>query len=618
MTSLAIALLGSTVAAQQAPESQASNETMRLDAVDHAERLARIALTGDLGFPLLPPVMLGSPSNSLLYADRFPVAEGDDTSGAPEGTPVVESGWIVPGPSGTGTDIGELYRYQLPVGYDPFGPPVPMVIAYHGYGASASSVHAQTTIDEEANARGWIYLAPTGMDDQLFGTPPSQQNVEALIRHMLDTYNVDPERIYMVGFSLGGGIAANFVARHRDPDDMMIAALGVVSGTYDWEQAYNQGDPTLQALMENPYNFGGPPFQQPFRYHQASDLRFLPSSYPPLPGTLDPAESMGTNLGSTPTYVVWDENDPIADVTRQGPIFVGMLQALGATLDHHTVTGTVNPGNGLPAPHSWAVLDEVDLFDFFEGKTADRKPAEFSAQLDRSMGVSWLQLQQRFENMFSYADGTADTGAGDLVLDEVSNATFVRADMSEAGITGQGPFDVYAESANAGNFQLQLTGFECPPAYMLDATTGLLHTGTESDPLTGTLIKHVKGTTPVDLTVVCDPTWTTSLTTTPNPATLGGSITVAFDAPDTSVLAWVVVGFTEALTVVKGHTVAVQLDPPALLVPISLGPDGDLSFLANIPATGGLAGSSILLQALCIDGDFGIDSISNLWVLKFY
>lgn len=600
----------------KAPRLQAEE---RLDAVDHAERMARIAITGDLGFPPLPPVYSNSPKSDLLYADRFPVGSGETSPEAGDGSPapVIVNGFIPSGPNGTGTAIGEIFRYQLPVDYDEQGAPVPMVIAYHGYGSSAGSVHPQTTIDEEANARGWFYMAPTGLDDQLFGTPPSQQNTKSAIQWMLDNFNIDEDRLYMVGFSMGGGVVSNFAARHRDPDGLMIAAIGVVAGTYDWEQAYNTGTTGLKALMENPYNFGGPPFAQPFRYRQASDLRFQSSTYPPLPGTLDPPSSMAVNLGSTPTYLVWDDNDTIVDVLNQGPHFVATLQEQGTLLDFHTVTGTVNPANGQPAPHSWSVLDEVDLFDFFDGKTVDRTPEQFSSMLDLSKDVSWLHLDQRFLDMFSYVDGAAEPGANALTVDAVANATYVEVDMGLAGFTGAGPFDAHVASATGSSFQLRLTGFDVPPAYTLDAGTGLLHPGTESNPLTGSLLKPIVGLAPVDLQVVCDPAWTTKLTTTPNPTAPGASLMLELDAPDTSTIAWLVIGFSEGLSPIKGgHKLSVALGPPAVIVAFVLDEDGDISFPAELPNDGGLSGTSLLLQTIAVDGGFSINSISNRWTLK--
>jgi hypothetical protein len=127
----------------------------------------------------------------------------------------------------------------------------------------------------------------------------------------------------------------------------------------------------------------------------------------------------------------------------------------------------------------------------------------------------------------------------------------------------------------------------------------------------------VTGGTPVDLTVVCQPNWTTRLTTTPNPSTVGGALTIEIDAPDTSVVTWMVIGFTEALSPVKGgNTIAIQLGPPAMLALFTLDANGDNSFPASIPNDGLLAGNSFLLQTLSVDGSFALDSISNLWVLK--
>lgn len=621
-TAIVVALLGITTTAQQpARKNQSADpvrpQQQRLDAADHAERMARIAITGDLGLPPLPPVYHDSPRDDLLYADRFPVGQ-EATSPGDGSLPVVESGFIPSGPAGTGTPIGEIFRYQVPVDYDPLGAAVPMVIAYHGYGASAGSVHAQSTLDEEASARGWFYMAPTGMDDKLFGPPISQQNVSAAIHWMLDNYNIDPDRLYMVGFSMGGGVVSNFAARRRDPDGLMIAALGVVSGSCDWEQTYHTGTAGLKALMENQYNFGASPFDEPFRYHQASDLRFLPSTYPPPPGTLHLPFSMATNLGSIPTYVVWDVDDTLPEVTAQGPHFVSTLQDKGTELDFHTVSGTVNPANGEPATHSWAVLDEADLFDFFEGKVVDRTPVTFSAKLDIGADVSWLHLAQRFLEVFSTVDGTVDAGAGSLAVEEVSNATFIRVDLGVAGLPGPGPFDVSVSTATVGSFHLQLTGSEDPPAYVIDQATGLLYPGTFSDPATGTLIAPIIGAAPpVDLTFVCDPTWTTSLTTSPNPTAPGGVIALSVDAPATSSLAWLVVGIDELLVPVKGgHVITVSLGPPASLIALPLDANGDVSLGGMIPATHALSGTTILLQTVALGGGATVDSISNRWSLQ--
>jgi hypothetical protein len=121
----------------------------------------------------------------------------------------------------------------------------------------------------------------------------------------------------------------------------------------------------------------------------------------------------------------------------------------------------------------------------------------------------------------------------------------------------------------------------------------------------------------VDLTLVCDPTWSTALTTSPNPTVPGGVIALSVDAPATSSLAWLIVGINELLVPIKGgHVVTVSLVPPASLIPLPLDGNGDVSLGGMIPATHALSGTTILLQSVAFGGGGTVDSISNRWSLR--
>jgi acetyl esterase/lipase len=588
----------------------------RLDAADHAVRMQRIRLTGDLGLPMLPPVLPDSPRDSLLFADRFPVNQGPSSEGPDGGTPTMFQGFIPMGHGGTGTDKNEIFEYQLGNDYDEFGAPHPLVVAYHGYGASHSSVAAQSTIDEECNTRGWVYMAPTGIDDQLFGSPVSQQNTQAAIQWMLDNWNIDPDRIYMVGFSVGAGIVSNFTARRRDPDGMMIAAVGIVSGTYDWTMSYVNGSAPLQALLENFYNFGGSPTTYPFRYKRSSDLYFRAGTYPPLPGTVEPEDSMATNLGSTPVYHTWDTGDWLPEAEAQNPVMGTILSGLGGTYMQVTTSGTVDPNTLLPAPHSWAVLDEVDLFDFFDGKTVDRTPNSFDAQLDGGNPVSYLETTQVTIDAFTYVDGLSDTGVDALGILNVKNAGEVVVDLGEAEQTTTGPINLLAASDDANGFSLCLTNFTGNPAYLLDSVSSALIPGTLSDPLAGSLRHHVPGNTLLNADIISEPNWTTKLYTAPDPVAPGGAMVLTIDADPPAVATLLLIGFSEALNNVPGgNKVTVSLGPTTLLVQLPLNGSGDLSLPGGIPNNPSYSGLEVKLQSIDINGSGQVVSISNMWTV---
>ena len=622
----AVVLCAPSAPAQASPQTakpSLQNPRDRIDIVDHIERMKRIEITGDLGFPPLPPVFWDSPQDNLRFADRFPF--GEEAATAADGdTPTPLDGVIPSGPTGTGTSVPEIFKYLLPAGYETFQeglPPIPLVMAYHGYGASANSVATLSTIEEECYERGWAYFAPTGMDDQLFGSPLCLQNLEAALDWMLTNFNIDPDRIYAVGFSMGGGIMSNFAARHRDPGGTMIAALGIVSGTFDWTMSWKQGDQTLKTLMQSNFNFSGPANSPTykFNYQKASGMFYTYASYPPLVQALEPTlnNSLATNLRTIPTYIVWDTGDTLTEVQIQELDFFNVVNSLGGTVEYHTTSGTIHPLNGLPAPHSWAVLDENALFDFFADKVVDRQPASFHALIAESSTVSWMSLEQLFTNTFSIADGTLDTLIPSVALSGVLNATTVHLDMATLGISGSGPVRVNA-GATAGAFKLKLSGFDAPPAYMVDALTGDLVTGTESDPLDDSITQGIVSPDGgLDAIVITDATWTTDLYTGPNPVPVGGALTLDIDAPAPSTLALLFIGFDSALgTIAGGYHITLQVGPPTIFVELPLDLDGNVSLPGNMPNDPVLSGLTMLMQTVAVaGGGGGVQSISNMWSL---
>lgn len=581
---------------------------------DESHRAARLALTGDLGLPELKPLTLGSPRNTLYFADRFPIAPPDATAyaGSP---PVIFDGLIPAGAGGTGTIFPEIFKYQLGNSYDENGPPHPVVVAYHGFGSSANSVAVQSLIDEECDARGWVYVSPTGLDDQLFGSPICQQHISVVIQWLLDNFNVDPDRIYMVGFSMGGGVVTSYAARHRDPDGIMIAAVGSVSATLDWSMEWHQGAASVKTLLQNVYNFGGTPGSQLFNYLQSSALHFTQGTYPPLPGTLDEALSMARNNGPVPTYVTYDTGDTIAWVPGVNDALIGLLEDAGGTVEAVITSGTLD-GGGAPAPHSWAVLDEVDLCDFFEGRSVTRRPATFDGLQDLGGEVSWAETIQATAGDFTVVSGSALPASDELILGDVANARRVVVDASAAEVDAM-PVRITASGAPGEDFLLELTGFASSPSYLLDAATSTLVGLVDSDPAAGSLLVGVEAGTVLDAWVIHDEDWSGVLTTDPNPAPIGSTTEVALDGPAGANGAWTIVSAAEALIMVKGVLIAALPVPPAVVVFLPLDGQGDLTFTADIPNDGLLVGLRLPTQAIFVGSGGTPLAVSNLWGFAF-
>jgi len=572
------------------------------------------AAAGGPDLPALPALAPGSPRDTLLYADRAEVSvsasdypPGFDPAAA---APLLVDAWVPQALTGTG--FAELIQYQLPLGYDPAGPPIPMLVAWHGFGASAASVSAQTALDEWCHALGWAYLSVTGIDDALFGTPPSQQNAAAAIQWMLDGFAIDPDRIHMVGFSMGAGIVGNFAARHREPDGIMIAGLGLVSGSFDWISVW-KNDPSVKSWMHNSWNFGGPPAKDEFPYRRAGSLAFDKTVKKPAVGTHQPTWAMATNLHDIPTYLTWDSGDSIGYLPAQSETFDVLLAGMGTPALVRPVSGTVDPDTGVPATHSWAVLDEAELFAFLAPRVAQRLPATIEAQLDQDRDISVFEVEQAQSGAFSWMDAEVDAGARLVRLNGVVNASVVAVDLKAAGLGNDQSVRVIADSADPTGFTLRLIGGDTPPGYLVDTLTNQILPGVESDPVGNALLVDVPAGAHVDLTTA-QHGWASRLWMTPDPSTPGGAVSFGVDAPAGSRMAWTLIGTSQALTPIAGGVVLlVSPSPPALLLPVPLDVEGDVLVAATVPGNPSLAGASLLLQAVIQGADGRPSDATNVF-----
>jgi predicted esterase len=614
---LSLAVLAGLAGPAPLSAQTASDDRPDFNTIDKASRAARIARIGTLGFPPLPDVTAETPDDTIFYADRMPFGAKPPAGGTIAAVAMVDHAVDA---SITGTGFDELIQYQLPEFYDDQGPGHPLVVAYHGFGGSAGSVALLSTIDEECNSHNWVYLSVTGLDDQLFGSPISQQNTEAGIQYILDNFNIDEDRIYMVGFSVGGGIVANFAARHRDPEGLMIAALGVVSGTQDWALEYNIGVAELKLWLILPENFGGPPSTELFAYQQVGGLYCDPASYPPASSaTTLSVHSMATNLAKVPTYITYDTDDPILHVPHMCDELETLLLSLGGTVTKTVTTDTSVPGPpSIPAPHSWAVLDEVGLFNFLDGKSVNRYPGDFQAQQDLGGPVSWLETTRHRTDAFVYIDGDVDFGTQHVSVSTVSNASALDVDFGTTGIASALPvrFSLTNDDSSK-DLPVTLTGFSQAPHRLHDHTTGSLITLVDSDPASGSLTVHVPAGTSLDVDVVHDPLWTSVLTTTPNPVPIGNLTTLAADGPATSTVGLLVFAVQEQLLNVGGGVILTAWPlAPALRLFVPLDINGDFSIPTVIPNDPGLIGLRIPTQLVTLDAGT-IQSVSNLWGMSF-
>ena len=95
---------------------------------------------------------------------------------------------------GESHDTLDVFSYQIPTTYDE-SIPVPILIAFHQWGGNQNTPY-NTTFDEEAEMRNWIFLSPFGGASNNYNHQGAQEMVMDEIEWMIHHYNIDKNRIF--------------------------------------------------------------------------------------------------------------------------------------------------------------------------------------------------------------------------------------------------------------------------------------------------------------------------------------------------------------------------------------------------------------------------------------
>jgi dienelactone hydrolase len=129
-------------------------------------------------------------------------------------------------------EIKAVYTLQVPKDYDAFRT-YPLVVGLHGGGAGGkerdmvvgSGRAAMMKYGRQAAKHGWIAVCPTAIKAPWAATP-NHDYLLTLIEEISLLYNVDRNRIYLIGHSMGGYGSFYFGPKHAE----MFAAVAPMSG----------------------------------------------------------------------------------------------------------------------------------------------------------------------------------------------------------------------------------------------------------------------------------------------------------------------------------------------------------------------------------------------------
>jgi pimeloyl-ACP methyl ester carboxylesterase len=168
---------------------------------------------------------------------------------------------------------------QLPIGYNP-NVPTPLLISVPGTAEDKDDALIRHMVG--ANQMGWLLASldmrrsrPTeSAKDARSPSLAVQHDIVNLVQYMQANYDVDRSRIYIAGFSTGGGIAATLAAKYPD----VFAGVLDYAGPTDYAEWYYE---RADIVVELSGEFNGEPtnnFEYPRRSSRslARNLQYVP------------------------------------------------------------------------------------------------------------------------------------------------------------------------------------------------------------------------------------------------------------------------------------------------------------------------------------------------------
>lgn len=496
-----------------------------------------------------------------------------------------------------GTGLSEWIQYQVPSGYDPQGPALPLLVCWHSYGQSCQSVASDSLLDEECEARNWIFLSITGAQQCNFGYLDAQIHCTKSIDYLIDIVGlkIDTDRIYMAGLSMGGSAAASYASRHLcETEGYRVAGLILVASSFDLVHAYYQNDPGVQYWM--PILVGGPPTTHNFMYRQIGVLTIIAGD------TYRLDRSMGQNLNNDmPIFLTYAGNDPLTYGPYQNDIFVNMMNDLGANMlvDYRPTD---------PNPHKWELLDVEAAFDFigpYDLEDQEDKAIQVLADTDRQ--YYWAKVVKDDPDSFTGIIGVTMPSQNLVYVSDTINVDSFTVDCDWAGLDGGDTLLFAYNSSEATAQDVMIEDVVVDPTYVVDAD-GVLFDDYSYNSGQQLLEINWDGSEPMNLKCSFEPYNLTLV----SPATAQLTQQVNFQLSEGEPYDPYLMLFAavQAETKVGMRHLLVDPLPPTLWLFYALDVMGKSSFDVIVPNDGNLVGVTIYQQFLTYDPK--VKDISNM------
>jgi poly(3-hydroxybutyrate) depolymerase len=339
----------------------------------------------------------------------------------------------------------------------------PLLTAFHGFGTSHLDIVTRTSFFQEAQARDWFLIAPYqrnlagGPGDISYGSAQSQLHVEAVIRFVLQRYPIDRDRLYGVGFSMGGGAALSYAARHRSRATGAFAAVINHTGTVALSDEYMN---LLVGSLVTGYMetiFGGTPGTARFEWQRSSMLE-LDAMAQIIPGGLH----MAQNLRTVPVQTWFNVDDELAHLVQQSERLDQYLQGVPGA--QHSVVAVPGGLANCDKQHCWDTLDQTAACDWLEQQSLNSFPDEGAILADRDGRWEYFDLTQELAGKFSRLTYGVDSDGNSLTLALPENLARIRASWGALGFDPVDPLKLTVEGFGVTPCPIEITGLPTTPS----------------------------------------------------------------------------------------------------------------------------------------------------------
>jgi poly(3-hydroxybutyrate) depolymerase len=365
-------------------------------------------------------------------------------------------------------DTTETFWLQIPTAYDP-ARPCPLLVGWHQYGSDHMEMKNASQFDSIADARGWIAACHDGPSPTHWTNHAAQSHVVDVIRWIEGQYRVDPNRIYMVGGSMGGAAGMVFSDNHLDPAAPRVAAAASLSGIQDCARRFHEQGWNNSMVGA----FGGTPEKVPFTYHRNSAICFA-----------DSTQSMHFNARHLPLFLTFGSG--VSD-----SIWRSHAEDLYAVMAGWA-DNVVLHESGLPG-HGWGCAEEGLICDFLGGFALAGPPRTLSINADEEGVWGWAELTMREpDSSFARLELSAEPAAARLRCFMVRNVAAATLDLPAVGFP-VAPQVIACRWAvrDAGSAALTLRGVAACPAEV--TRDGAIYDDWTYDPTAQQLTLHGEG-----------------------------------------------------------------------------------------------------------------------------